>query len=220
MKELKGYKGIFEDRGKLLTINLDKGKSVYGERLVKIQGIEYRQWDPNRSKLGAAIKKNVNIPNFNSNSTMLYLGCSYGTTVSHVSDILKDGFVYALDFAPRVMRDFLFMIENRKNVAPIIGDAYHPERYESQVSLVDFLFQDVAQKTQVDIFKKNLRFLKNGGIGIFAVKARSIDVAKSPKAVFSMVKRQLNEIESIEILEEKSLEPFEEDHCVFIVKKR
>ncbi|HSQ53515.1 MAG TPA: fibrillarin-like rRNA/tRNA 2'-O-methyltransferase, partial [Acidobacteriota bacterium] len=39
---------------KLGTKNLAPGTSVYGERLVKYKQIEYRLWDPFRSKLSAA----------------------------------------------------------------------------------------------------------------------------------------------------------------------
>ena len=56
MKQTKHAK-IFEDRGRIYTINLVKGKKVYGERLFIERGIEYREWDIRRSKLGAAIKK-------------------------------------------------------------------------------------------------------------------------------------------------------------------
>ena len=36
------------------TLNLVKGNNVYGEKLVKYEGEEYRIWDPFRSKLAAA----------------------------------------------------------------------------------------------------------------------------------------------------------------------
>ena len=46
--------GIFEvtkDKKQLATKNLDPGKTVYGEKLIQVEGIEYRTWDPRRSKL-------------------------------------------------------------------------------------------------------------------------------------------------------------------------
>ncbi|HEU0145051.1 MAG TPA: fibrillarin-like rRNA/tRNA 2'-O-methyltransferase, partial [Nitrososphaera sp.] len=39
------------------TLNLVKGHNIYGEKLVKYEGEEYRIWDPFRSKLAAALKK-------------------------------------------------------------------------------------------------------------------------------------------------------------------
>ena len=70
------------------TLNLVKGDSVYGEKLVKYVGEEYRIWDPFRSKLAAALKKGMKNMPIKSGSRVLYLGASTGTTVSHVSDIV------------------------------------------------------------------------------------------------------------------------------------
>ncbi|MEM0445924.1 MAG: fibrillarin-like rRNA/tRNA 2'-O-methyltransferase, partial [Candidatus Nitrosocaldus sp.] len=39
---------------RLCTRNLARGIQVYGEQLVSIDGVEYRLWDPFRSKLAAA----------------------------------------------------------------------------------------------------------------------------------------------------------------------
>ena len=57
--------GIFEvvkDKKQLATKNLDPGKVVYGEKLIPVEGVEYRTWDPRRSKLGAMVLKKFNIP--------------------------------------------------------------------------------------------------------------------------------------------------------------
>jgi fibrillarin-like pre-rRNA processing protein len=210
--------GVFEDRGKIYTENSVRGHTVYGERLFTDQGTEYRQWEPKRSKLGAAIMKNTNLPDFDENQVWLYLGSSTGTTVSHLSDIVKSGIVYAVEFAPRVMRDFIFMAEKRKNLAPILADAFHPENYEARVTLADVLFQDISQKSQVEIFLRNLRFLKEDGYAILAVKARSIDVAAKPRFIFDQVRQQLQK--ELKIIDYKTLEPFEADHAIFVCKKK
>jgi len=44
---------------RLATKNLTPGKNVYGEKLIRHEGVEYRLWDPFRSKLAAAILKNL-----------------------------------------------------------------------------------------------------------------------------------------------------------------
>ncbi|MEA3429859.1 MAG: fibrillarin-like rRNA/tRNA 2'-O-methyltransferase [Nanoarchaeota archaeon] len=216
------YPGVLiEKRRKksIYTRNLVPGRTVYGERLVKIKGIEYREWNPQRSKLGAAIMKSIPTTGIKEDSIILYLGAASGTTVSHVSDIAKNGFIFALDFAPRVVRDLVFISEERKNIAPILGDANHPETYEHRVTKVDMIFQDIAQKNQTEIFMKNVnRFLNKDGIAIYAVKARSIDVTKKPRIVFNTVKRELEK--EMKILDFKTLEPFEKDHCVFVCQKR
>jgi fibrillarin-like pre-rRNA processing protein len=38
----------------LATLNLTPSKAVYGERLVEVEGGQYRLWDPFKSKLAAA----------------------------------------------------------------------------------------------------------------------------------------------------------------------
>ncbi len=70
---------------KLYTKNLIPGKRVYGERLITYKNIEYREWDPYRSKLAALLLENPKIDFLKSNLKCLYLGASSGTTISHLS---------------------------------------------------------------------------------------------------------------------------------------
>lgn len=203
-----------------LTKNLVRGKQVYGETLVKDGKDEYREWSPMRSKLGAALAKNISQLGIYPGSKVLYLGASTGTTSSHVSDIVgPEGFVFALDFAPRTTRELVFLCEQRKNMMPIMADARHPERFAAYVSSVDAVFQDIAQRDQAEIFMKNCdAFLKKGGFGILAVKARSVDISKKPKQIFKQVRDFLEK--RITIVDYRELEPFEKDHCIFVCKKK
>ncbi len=193
-------------------------ESVYGEELVREGKDTYRIWDPSKSKLGAGIVKGLSQIGIKPGSKVLYLGCASGTTVSHVSDLVgTEGFVYALDFAPRVMRDFMFVVEKRENILPIMDDANHPERYKNYVPSVDVVFQDVAQRNQVEIFTKNCEaFLKQGQFGLLALKARSVDVTENPNVVFEDVVRQL--MKKFVIVDQRKLDPFERDHMLFVVK--
>lgn len=173
---------VYEDRNQLFTLNLVPKQKVYDEWLVKDKGDEYRSWNPEKSKLAAAIKKGATNIGIRNGDFVLYLGCSTGTTPSHVSDMVgKDGFVFGIDPAPRVLREFVFLCEKRKNMTALLEDANHPENYTDKVCEVDILYQDIAQRNQVEIFLKNMIFLKKGGYGLLALKARSIDVTKKPK---------------------------------------
>jgi len=218
------FHGVFETelgrRKLLLTQNLVPGTQVYGENLFKQEGVEYREWVIQRSKLAAAIAKGISQIGMKPGSTVLYLGCASGTTSSHVSDLVgKDGFVFALDFAPRVLRDMVFVCQARRNITPILADAFHPERYAHRVLAVDAVFQDIAQKNQAEIFLRNCdMFLRQGGFGILAVKARSVDVTKRPKEIFARVREQLEK--QVTIVDYRELDPYEKDHCVFVVKKK
>ena len=50
------------------------------------------------------------------------------------------------------------------------------------------------------------------------VKAKSIDVSKHPEVIFREVKQILER--SVTIVDYRSLEPFERDHAMFVVKKK
>ena len=223
MKKTK-FPGIFEQRkGKrrvLATENFNPGKQVYDEDLIREGQVEYRTWNPNRSKLAAGILKGVKNVGIEPGSIVLYLGASTGTTPSHVSDIVgKKGFVFGVEFAPRVMRKFVFLCEERENMCPLFFDANNPDAYKSKMcSEVDVVYMDVAQKNQTQIFLKNCdMFLRKGGIGIFAVKARSINVAERPRKIFEEVKKELQK--HFNILDFVVLDPFEMDHALFVCKK-
>src|SRR3989338_1180123 len=211
---------VYQEGNKLFTINMAPGKRVYDERLIREDGIEYREWNPLKSKLAAMILRGSPNVGIRKNDVILYLGAASGTTASHVSDIVgKEGFIFALDFAPRVVRDLVFVCEDRKNIAPLLEDANRPEKYADKISQVDVIYQDISQKNQVDIFLKNIDlFLKKDGYALLAVKARSIDVTKKPQQIFSLVKEQLEK--NITIIDYRALEPYQKDHCMFICKRK
>ena len=214
--------GVYMEKRKFkdyYTINLTPGKQTYMEKLVKQEDKEFREWDPKRSKLGAAIAKNIRDIGFRDGDIVLYLGAASGTTVSHVSDIVgKSGAVFALEFAPRVTKDLVFLAEERKNIIPILADCNHPENYADKIMQADFIFQDIAQRNQTEIFLKNLQFLKKDGIAMLVLKARSVDMAKHPKDVFREVEKELED--KVRILEYLELYPFEKDHCLFVVERK
>jgi len=193
---------------------------VYGEKLIKESGNEYRIWNPYRSKLAAAIHNGLQIFPFSSGTKVLYLGASTGTTVSHISDVVGEfGHIYCVEFAPRVFSSLTSLCETRKNMIPILADANKPEDYIFQVEEVDVIYQDLAQIDQSKIFIKNVDiFLKQDGIGILAIKARSIDVTKDPNEVFKGEKKILAS-NGLKIIEEIKLTPYEKDHAFFVVKK-
>jgi len=209
---------VYTDGERLYTENLVPGVAVYGERLVAQEGVEYRQWDPRRSKLAALLKKGVGVFPFGRRTDVLYLGAAQGTTVSHLSDICSEGTIYAVEMSRRAFQKLFDLSEKRSNVMPILADAEKPEAYERIVGPVAALYQDVAQRDQVGIFRRNLKFLRPGGFGVLMVKARSADVAAKPRAVYARVRREL-EAAGIDIVQETELDPFEKDHAAFLVEK-
>jgi len=221
------HAGVFIARGKqeaLATKNLAPGNAVYGEKLIEIkeQGIEYRVWNPFRSKLAAAIIGGVENIFIAPGKKVLYLGASSGTTVSHVSDIVgPDGLVYAVEFSKRVARELLNVTQMRSNIVPIIADARKPLEYRLSISsMVDVIFADVAQPDQARIVAINAQqYLKDGGAVVISVKASCIDSTAAPEAVFA---REVDILRQnlIKPIEQITLEPYDRDHAVIIGKYR
>ena len=218
IKKDKKVEGLYWVNRRPATKNLVRRRRVYGEKLVRKGKEEYRMWDPTRSKLCAAILKGCSELGFQKNSKVLYLGAASGTTVSHVSDMLPQGRVYALDVAPRVVRELLDVAHDRENLFPMLFNANLPETYANVVEDVDLVYQDVAQKNQVQILVKNSdNFLKKGGYALLALKARSVDVTKKPGTVFEMARQELSK--HFKVLRMVKLEPYEKDHAFFVLKK-
>jgi len=146
------FGGVYILRGKddaLLTKNLAPGESVYNEKRVSVEEneskIEYRVWNPFRSKLAASIVGGIENIYMKPGCKVLYLGAASGTTVSHVADLVgPEGAVYAVEFSKRSGRDLVNMAKKRINVIPIIEDARHPQKYRMLVPMVDVIFADVA----------------------------------------------------------------------------
>lgn len=215
--------GIYQDyKGrKLFTKSLPKPAiSHFGERIIRQGGDEYREWEAKRSKLAATVMNQCSNTGIREGDTVLYLGASHGYTPSFVSDMLgEDGFMFALDFSPDVVRDLVFLSEKRNNIAPIIANANHPEEYMDRVSQVDVVFQDIAQRNQAEIFLKNCRmFLKDKGYGLLAVKAKSIDIKRKSSEIFQEVREIVGK--EFRVVDFRDLAPHEKEHCMIIIKKQ
>merc|ERR1712216_469615 len=179
--------------------------------------IEYRVWNPFRSKIAAAILGGVDTIHMKPGSKVLYLGGAAGTTVSHVSDLVGEtGCVYAVEFSHRPGRDLVNMAKKRTNVVPIVEDARHPQRYRMLVGMVDCVFADVAQPDQARIVALNShQFLKNGGYFMVSIKANCVDSTAVPAAVFAKEVKKL-QAENFKPAEQITLEPYERDHAVVV----
>ena len=210
-------KVYFKD-GNVATRNLCPGTSVYGEELIS-EGEEYRIWNPRRSKLAAALLNGLENLELDEASKVLYLGASTGTTVSHISDIVIDGKIYAVEFSPTTAKKLVQLSRQRLNIAPILGDATKPKGYLNLVEKTDLVYCDVAQPTQTELFMRNMNlFAKDDGVGLLMIKARSIDVVQKPKKIFKLQEQKLKE-KGFKIIEKVKLEPYEKDHIAFIVEK-
>jgi len=218
---LEDNKNIFwfqvEGEKKLATKNLIPGNQVYNEKLLTVNNLEYRIWNPFRSKLAAAIMNGLNDFPFNQKSDILYLGVSTGTTVSHISDIIgQNGIIFGIEHTSRVARDFLDRVASyRKNIVPIIHDARKPEEFFSVYKKVDIVYVDIAQPDQTDIAIENCKlYLKSKGYLFLIIKTRSIDVTKAPNEV---IKNEIKKLEQFfQIKQTIDLQPYDKDHVIVI----
>ncbi len=205
---------------RLATKNLVPGRKIYGERLISFKGIEYRLWDPFRSKLAAAILKGLTTVPIQQDNKILYLGAASGTTASHVSDVVGGkGHVYCVEFAARAMRELVNNVcAFRSNMTPILEDARVPEKYAMFVGEVDAIYCDIAQPEQAKVLADNSElFLKKNGWTMLTVKSQSIDVTKKPVEVY---KQEVNVLKSrgFAINESVQLEPYEKAHAMIVSK--
>lgn len=212
---------VFWIKGRPATVNLIPSEKVYGEDLVRRNGVEYRIWDHTRSKPAAALKNGLKSFPLEEGMKVLYLGIASGTTASHFSDIVgRNGIIYGVDISERVLRQIIPLAEKRGNIAPILGDSRKPEEYEGLIlEKVDLVFEDVASDDQIPILIRNCdKFLRLGGYAIIAIKSQSIDVIKKPKEVY---REALAELEKhFEILEKVELDPYEKHHMFVVMRKK
>jgi fibrillarin-like pre-rRNA processing protein len=210
-----------EGQEKLATENMVPGNQVYKEKLIIKRNVEYRLWDPFRSKLAASIMNELDYFPFENKTKVLYLGASTGTTVSHISDIVgSNGIVFAVEHASRVARDFLDRVASfRSNIIPILQDARKPKEYFSVFGKVDVVYVDIAQPDQTKIAIDNCEmFLKKGGYFFLVIKTRSIDVTKDPKRI---VTEEIEKLKTkFEVLQSIDLHPYDKDHAMVIAKYR
>lgn len=216
------YQVVLEDGSRrLATKNLVPGRNVYGERLVRYEGVEYRVWDAFRSKLAGAILKGLrNVP-IKPGHKVLYLGAASGTTPSHVSDIVGEkGHVYCVEFASRSIRDLVDNVcSYRMNMSPILEDARFPEKYAMFIQgKVDDIYCDIAQPEQAKVLADNAdRFLVESGWIMLAVKSQSIDVTKEPIEVYRSETKVLQK-RGFSIEEVVNLEPYDKAHAMIVAQ--
>lgn len=187
-----GVSGVFRRGRELYTVNADPGQRVYDEELVVDGGIEYRHWDPFRSKLAGYLLKGGRPPLWDGARSVLYLGGAHGTTVSHLSDALPSVPIFVVEKSATAFGPLLALARRRTGLLPILADAQLPERYAADVGRVDFLYQDVSQRGQGRIVGENARAcLAPRGRGLLMLKVRSISQSRPASEVADEARQEL-----------------------------
>ncbi|MDE1825558.1 MAG: fibrillarin-like rRNA/tRNA 2'-O-methyltransferase [Candidatus Micrarchaeota archaeon] len=212
------FENVYRIDRKLATRNLVPGQKVYDEELIKLGGIEYRTWNPYRSKLSAAIINGLRAMQIKRSSKVLYLGGATGTTTSHVSDIVGDsGEVYCIELSERNMRELIQVCDTRGNMLPLLFDARNVDKYSDEVGVVDILYQDVSARDQADILIRNSRLLKEKGYAYVAIKSQSISSSAKPSDVYREFLVSISG--HFDIIEKIDIEPFDKGHLFVVLRK-
>jgi len=206
---------------RLYTRNLVPRRKIYDEKLIEVDGIEYRSWDPERSKLAAIFINDPSTSFLRKANRCLYLGAASGTTISHLSDILPNGLIYAVEFSERSIRQLIQNTSDRKNVIPILADARYPIEYANAIFTdIDLVYQDVAQPNQAEIMVKNMDYyLKEKGTFIFLIKSQSIDSISKSEKIYSEEKNILQKA-GFKIQESINIHNFAKNHIALIGEKK
>ncbi len=201
------------DRTELFTRAAGLPPAVYGERWVSRDGLDYRSFEPGRSKISAAVVHGWTGPLPTPGERWLYLGAATGTTASHVSDLVgSEGRVYAIERSPRPFSRLLWLAERWTPIRPILGDARSPRDYAAVVPTVDGLYADIAQPDQVEIVRQNAElFLEGPGAAVvFALKTASLGRDRTPADHLAIAERSVGA--DVELVPSVRLDPFHRGH--------
>ena len=220
----------------LATKNLVKGNQCYNERLVQLNGEEYRIWKHYRSKLAAGIVHGLEILPIIEKSRILYLGVSQGITASHVSDMIgPEGIIYAVEHSHETAKKLQEEVTSkRKNIKPIIMDAVKPSQYQIIDRKVDVVYVDLDQPNEMEIAMLNCKmYLQVGGYLLLMVKTRLVDQYQGKKFIINDKSELVNTIEEInakkyttmdslkvnfEIIQQINLADFFKEHSLIVAK--
>jgi fibrillarin-like pre-rRNA processing protein len=193
-------------------------ESVYGEKIIKKGNYFLHQWDSKKSKLSAAISDGLSKLPVESDSEILYLGASSGTTTSHLSDVSDEGKIFAIEVAPEPFAKLLSLSEKRTNIFPVMSNARIPETYSFFIGhSPDLIYQDISQKDQTEILLRNMETFPEWGYAIYMLKAISIDSSRKPEDVLTDQILKLKKFRSIKILETINISNFHRGHfCILL----
>lgn len=196
---------ILMEKNKIYSLSLFN-RSIYGEKIKVYNNMYLREWNPRRSKLGAAILKGFNEMPFKENANVVYLGASTGTTVSHVSDICFKGNIYAIEVSYDSFVKLYSLSNYRNNIYPLLEDANMPEKYSFFIEKPDIIYQDIAQRNQVQIFNENSDYFKCAKKAILILKAKAISSNKNEKSILN---RAIKGIKGFNIKNIIDLKPYD-----------
>ena len=221
--------GVRREGRSLWTRNAVRGVSLRGERRKTDSRIEWRAWAASKSKVAAALLRTSNKPSEllpETGSTCLYLGASYGSTVSHIHDHVcgsgnhHGGQVVAVEISPRAMRELSTLAASRPGLVPVLADARVPSQVVPFMrGKADWMHQDLSIADQAQSFVNMAQaFLRIGGTGLLSLKAASERSSQGDDDSRFAMAEQILEDSELRLIERIDLTGLEEQHVLFHVK--
>tara|TARA_Y100001970_G_scaffold254088_1_gene329518 strand:- start:693 stop:1391 length:699 start_codon:yes stop_codon:yes gene_type:complete len=221
--------GVRREGRSLWTRNAVRGVSLRGERRKTDSRIEWRSWAASKSKVAAALLRTSNNPSEllpETGSTCLYLGASYGSTVSHIHDHVcgsgnhHRGQVVAVEISPRAMRELSTLAASRPGLVPVLADARVPSQVVPFMrGKADWMHQDLSIADQAQSFVNMAQaFLRPGGTGLLSLKAASERSSQGDDDSRFAMAEQILEDSELRLIERIDLTGLEEQHVLFHVK--
>ncbi len=164
-------------------------------------------------KLGAYRSNGGDAWDTDRDENVLYLGAAQGVTARWMAEVVPEGTILAVEKSPVAGMGLLNTARQVDNVVPYVGDARDVGAYAPLVPELGVLYQDVAQRDQVDIFLKNARVFKPRR-GFMAVKARSIAVEREPATIFEEAADEIADVGTV--VDVVELDPFHKDHAMIV----
>jgi fibrillarin-like pre-rRNA processing protein len=173
-------------------------------------------WNEYTSKWKAAKKLGLDV-SLKEKDNILYIGASSGNTVNQISKLTK-GIIFAVEISSKMAIGLIKLTKTKNNIAPIIEDARKINSIKNKLfnTKINILFQDIPTKDQIDILINTSKSITGNYKIFFVLKTQSISNQDSEKT-FLETNEKLKK--HFEILEVKSLEPFQKKHYFFILKK-
>ena len=221
--------GVRREGRSLWTRNAVRGVSLRGERRKTDSRIEWRAWAASKSKVAAALLRTSNNPSDllpDTGSTCLYLGASYGSTVSHIHDHVcgsgnhHGGQVVAVEISPRAMRELSTLAASRPGLVPVLADARVPSQVVPFMrGKADWMHQDLSIADHAQSFVNMAQaFLRTGGTGLLSLKAASERSSQGDDDSRFAMAEQILEDSELRLIERIDLTGLEEQHVLFHVK--
>ena len=150
-------------REELATQNLIKDSSIFGEKIISKNNVEYVEWDPYKSKLAASVRNGLQIFPIVKKTNILYITSKIESTILHISDIIgENGRIFLYSYNDE---DLEKIISDRNNIT-ILNDAD-----EVQSKKVDVIYVDVNNDNEVEkAINHSKRSLKKTGFLMIILK--------------------------------------------------